>query len=65
MRSLLPDPLKLEESSLQNTLGKREEFLSSELLYLLGSLRLNLKKTEENSLLAKMDRAPPICKNSV
>ena len=65
MRSPFPDPLKLEESSLQNTLGKREEFISSEPLYLLGSLRLNLKKTEENSLLAKMDRAPPICNNKV
>ena len=54
MRSPFPDPLKLEESSLQNTLGKREEFISSEPLYLLGSLHLNLKKTEEKSCLSPL-----------
>ena len=39
--------------------GKRREFLSRELLYLLVGLHLNLKKIEESSLLVHMDRAPP------
>ena len=42
MTSPLPDPLKQEDTSLQDTLGKRREFLSRELFYLLGSLHLNL-----------------------
>ena len=65
MRSPLPDRLKQEESSLQVTLGKRIEFLSSEFLYLLGSLPLNLKKIQESSLLVSMDRTPPVFKNKV
>ena len=65
MRSPLPDPLKQEETSLQDTFGKRREFLSRELFYILGSLHLNLKKTEESSLLVNMDRAPPVFKNTV
>ena len=65
MRSPLPDPLKQEESSLQVTLGKRREFLSSELLYLLGSLAFNLKKIQESSLLVSMDRTPPVFKDNV
>ena len=59
MRNPLPDPLKQAESSLQVTLGKRREFLSSELRYLLGSLPFNLKKIQESSLLVNMDRTPP------
>ena len=42
MTSPLPDPLKQEDTSLQDTLGKRRQFLSRELFYLLGSLHLNL-----------------------
>ena len=59
MRSPLRDPLKQEESSLLVIFGKRREFLSRELFYLLASLHLDLKKTEESSLLGSMDRAPP------
>ena len=40
MRNPLPDPLSQEETSLQDTLGKRRQFLSRELFYLLGSLHL-------------------------
>ena len=42
MRSPLPDPMKQDESSFQDTLGKRREFHSRELLYRLVSLHLNL-----------------------
>ena len=42
MRSPLPDALKQEETSLQDTLGKRREFLSRELFYFLVSLHLDL-----------------------
>ena len=64
MTSPLPDPLKQEESSLQVTLGKRRELLSSELLYLLGSLPFNLKKIQESSLVGNMDRTTPVFKNN-
>ena len=63
MRNPLPHPLKQEESSLQVTLGKRRQFLSSELLYLLGSLPSNLKKIQE--ILVNMGRTPPVFKNNV
>ena len=59
MRSPLRDPLKQEESSLLVIFGKRREFLSRKLFYLLASLHLDLQKTEESSLLGSMDRAPP------
>ena len=65
MRSPLADPLKQEESSLQVTLGKRIEFLSSEFLYLLGSLPFHIKKIQGRSLLVSMDRTPPVFKNNV
>ena len=68
MRSLLPDPLKQEGSSLQVTFGKRRKFLFSELLHFLFvcllSLRLNLKKTEESSLLVNTDRAHSVVKSN-
>ena len=59
MRSPVRDPLKQEESSLLDILGKRREFLPREIFCLLASLHLDLKKTEESSLLGSMDRAPP------
>ena len=59
MRGPLPDPLKQEEISLQDTLRKRREFLSRELLYL-----WRLKKTVESSLLINIDRAHSVFKNN-
>ena len=60
MRSPLRDPFKQEESSLLVILGKKREFLSGKLFYLLVSLHLNLTE-----LLGSMDRAPPAFKNNV
>ena len=65
MRRLIRDPLKRGKSSLQVVFGRRREFLSSELLYLLVSLHFNLKKTEGSSLLVNMDRAPSAVQNNV
>ena len=68
MRNPLRDPLKQEKSSLQVVPVRRREFLSCELLYLLlvkSCLHLNLRKTEESSLLVNIDRAHSVVKSNV